>query len=111
MSISADTGDRGVNRAFTDQAILEVVLQALRTTNLSRDPASQLEVSPDAAVFGPDSPLDSLGLLTLLLDVEEDLQHAGLTVCLSDDRAMSQQRSPFRTVASMVEYIGRVARE
>lgn len=101
----------GQERAFTDAEILAVVLQALRTTNLARDPASQLMVSPDAPVFGPGSPLDSLGLLTLLLDVEEDLQHAGCPVRLSDDRAMSQKRSPFRSVESLVEYIGHLARE
>lgn len=111
MPDSAHSGPGGVNRVLTDQAILDVILHALRTTNLSRDPASQLVVGPDAAVFGPDSPLDSMGLLTLLLDVEEDLQHAGSAVCLSDDRAMSQVRSPFRSVATMVEYIGRLARE
>ena len=97
--------------SFGDAAILAVVLQALHTTNLARDPASQLVVSPEAAVFGPGSPLDSLGLLTLLLDIEEDLQRAGCPVRLSDDRAMSQKRSPFRSVASLVEYIGRLARE
>ena len=98
-------------RVFSDADILTVVLQSLRTTNLSRDPASQLTVSADAPVFGPGSPLDSLGLLTLLLDVEEDLQLAGCPVRLSDDRAMSQKRSPFRSVESLVEYIGRLARE
>lgn len=99
------------DRVFTDADILAVVLQSLKTTNLARDPASQLAVSPEAPVFGPGSPLDSLGLLTLLLDVEEDLQHAGCPVRLSDDRAMSQKRSPFRTVESLVDYIGRIARE
>lgn len=99
------------HRLFTDADILAVVLQSLKTTNLARDPASQLAVSPEAPVFGPGSPLDSLGLLTLLLDVEEDLQHAGCQVRLSDDRAMSQKRSPFRTVESLVDYIGRIARE
>jgi acyl carrier protein len=98
------------DRALTDAAILEVVLGAMRTLNLARDAASQLVVAPDASVFGPGSPLDSLGLLNLLLDIEEDLQRAGCHVVLSDDRAMSQKRSPFRSVASLVEYIGQVSR-
>lgn len=102
---------RSVSRVLTDDVILGVVLQAMRTTNLSRNAESQLAVAPDAAIFGPSSPLDSLGLLTLLLDIEEDLQAAGATVRLSDDRAMSQTRSPFRSVESLVDYIGRIARD
>jgi acyl carrier protein len=98
-------------RVPTDGAILEVVLQAMRTTNAARPASSHLTVSLDAALFGPGSPLDSLGLLTLLLDIEDDMQRAGYPVQLSDDRAMSQTRSPFRSVSSLVDYIGRIARE
>ena len=86
--------------------IQEIVLNAMRTANLARAEDSQLIVSPTATLFGPESSLDSLGLLSLLLDVEEALQTAGCPVMLSDDRAMSQKRSPFRTVTTLVEYIG-----
>ncbi len=110
MSLSP-TPRRNTGRVITDEAILAVVMQAMRTMNAARPPASSLVVSPDAALFGPDSPLDSLGLLTLLLDIEEDMQRAGCPVLLSDDRAMSQTRSPFRSVSTLVDYIGRIARE
>jgi acyl carrier protein len=101
----------GTNGALTNDAILAVVLQAMRNTNMARSTESQLTVAPDAAIFGPSSPLDSLGLLTLLLDIEEDMQAAGVAVQLSDDRAMSQTRSPFRSVASLVEYISGLPRD
>jgi acyl carrier protein len=91
---------------FTQADIEAVVLQAMRTANLARDSAAQLRVAADAAIFGPDSPLDSLGLVALLLDIEEGLRDMGCDVVLSDERAMSQKRSPFRTVASLTTYIG-----
>ena len=75
-----------------------MVLQAMRATNQARDEASQLVVSAEAPIFGPDSSLDSLGLVGLLLDVEEGLQAIGCDVVLSDERAVSQKRSPFRNV-------------
>lgn len=84
-----------------------IVLAALRNVNLSRDPAAQLQVSDQAPIFGPESPLDSLGLVALLLDIEDELAANGCPVLLSDDRAMSQKRSPFRTVESLVDYIQR----
>ena len=92
-------------------AVQDVVLQAMRTVNLARDPAAQLVVSADAAVFGPASPLDSLGLVALLLDIEEGLQAIGYDITLSDERAVSQKRSPFRSVQSLVEYIVALVRE
>jgi len=97
--------------AISDDAIREVVLQAMRSTNEARDAASQLVVSADAPIFGSDSSLDSLGLVGLLLDVEEGLQAIGCDVVLSDERAVSQKRSPFRNVPSLVSYISTLARE
>ena len=38
--------------------------------------------------------LDSLGLVSLLIDIEDSLRDAGIDVMLSDARAMSQKRSP-----------------
>ena len=86
-----------------------IVLQAMRATNLARDTAAQLEVSPGAPIFGADSPLDSLGLVGLLLDIEDALQSAGYSIVLSDERAVSRKHSPFRTVDSLVAYIAALA--
>jgi len=111
MSVNPSGEDaEAIRLPIADEAIQEVVLQALRSVNLARDSSMQLVVSPDAPLFGPDSSLDSLGLVALLLDIEEALQALGCEVVLSDDRAMSQKRSPFRTVPSLVAYIGTIAR-
>jgi acyl carrier protein len=91
--------------------ILQVVLRAIEAANSSRDGQSQLEVSPDAPLFGAASPLDSLGLVALLIDIEEAFADRGHPVVLSDERALSQRRSPFRNVASLVEYIERLLTE
>jgi len=97
--------------AISDEAIREVVFQAMRATNEAREADNQLVVSADAPIFGPDSSLDSLGLVGLLLDVEEGLQAIGCNVVLSDERAVSQKRSPFRNVQSLVAYISTLAGE
>jgi acyl carrier protein len=109
MSVGFGEGTRAMG--ISDDQILEVVLQAMRATNQARDEASQLVVSADGPIFGPDSTLDSLGLVGLLLDVEEGLQAIGCDVVLSDERAVSQKRSPFRNVQSLVGYVSTLARE
>lgn len=88
--------------------ILEIVLGAISALNMARLQQAQLEVSPTAPVFGAPSPLDSLGLVALLIDIEEAFAREGHDIALSDERALSQQRSPFRNVPSLVNYIERL---
>lgn len=90
---------------MTEADIEALVLHAIGNLNLARRPEERLAVTPDAAVFGPGSPLDSLGLVSLLMDIEEALSDRGLAVTLSDARAMSQKASPFRNVRSLSAYI------
>jgi len=85
--------------------ILSIVLRVVEQGNLARVNAQQLEVSPTAPLFGPGSPLDSLGLVALLIDIEEAFDLAGHPVTLSDDRALSQTRSPFRDIPALVSYL------
>ncbi len=88
--------------------IRALVLDALALTNQGRVAGQQLEVSATAPIFGPPSPLDSLGLVTLLIDLEEACERAGHPVVLSDERALSETRSPFRDVPALVAYIARL---
>jgi hypothetical protein len=83
----------------------EIVLTAISNLNLARRPEDQLQVSPSAPVFGSGSPLDSMGLVSLIIDIEELLFEKGYPVTLSDERAVSQKRSPFKDVPAMVAYI------
>ena len=89
------------------EQIRTVVLRALENTNLTRDPAHQLTVSLEAPIFGPASSLDSLGLVALLIDIEEALQDAGCDITFSDGHAMSETHSPFRDVPTLVDYVAR----
>ena len=109
--MSLASGNEHRSSEITDDAIREVVLTAMRNANEARDAASQLAIAADAPIFGPDSSLDSLGLVGLLLDIEEGLQEIGCDVVLSDERAVSQKRSPFRSVQSLVSYVSTLAKE
>ncbi len=85
--------------------IIKIILQAIEQLNMSREPDQQLTVEPEAAIFGADSPLDSLGLVALVIDIEEALADEGAEVSLSDEKTMSQKQSPFRTVTTLAAFI------
>jgi len=84
--------------------ILQLVYLSVDEINFELD--SKLEKIESENLFSADSKLDSMGLVNFIVDVEERIQdHFKLELTLADDKAMSQIRSPFRTIASLVDYI------
>ncbi len=65
-----------------------------------------LELGRDCHLFGENGVLDSLGLVTLIVDLEERLEESfSRPFILANEKAMSQKRSPFLTVGGLEDYI------
>ena len=63
-------------------------------------------ISAETCLFGEGSDLDSMGIVHLIVDVEARLHQAyGASWILADERALSRNRSPFRTIGSLCQYI------
>lgn len=64
------------------------------------------------ALLGSDGILDSMGLVSLIVAVEQDVEDEfGREITIADAKAMSQKNSPFRTIGSLVEYIEKLLNE
>jgi acyl carrier protein len=60
----------------------------------------------DTVLFGADAVLDSLGLVNVVVAVEEKLLETyGRDIWLTDERALIQAESPYRTVETLGRYI------
>jgi acyl carrier protein len=63
-------------------------------------------VSDDTVLVGKDAVLDSLGVVSLIVEVEQKLEAThGVSVTLANDRAMSQRNSPFRTIGVLTDHL------
>lgn len=94
------------NTALDRAAVQTIVLRALEILNEERAADDQLVVGPHTRLFGADAELDSLALVSVIVDVEQMVSDAaGTEVSLTDDRAMSQEVSPFTDVAALTDYI------
>jgi acyl carrier protein len=83
-----------------------IIFQALKHINEERAPAEQLKIDVNTRLFGADAELDSLSLVSIIVDVENDISElVGHEISLTDDRAMSQKVSPFSDVNSLTAYI------
>src|SRR4051812_10174340 len=105
-----DVREKGRHMVATAE-LQDIVFAAMSAANLNRADDAQMAIGPEAPIFGPGSPLDSLGLVSLLMDIEDGLAQLGINVTLSDARAMSRKRSPFRDVPELVTFMTELLRE
>jgi acyl carrier protein len=86
--------------------IAALVLSSLQGVLSRKDGAPPELTGESTYLIGSGSLLDSLGLVTLIVDLEQRLEDEyGISLTLADERAMSQKNSPFRTVRSLADYI------
>ncbi len=69
-------------------------------------------IGEDTVLVGNDAVLDSLGVVQLIVEVEQRVeQHHSISVTLANDKAMSARNSPFRTIGVLTDHVIATAQE
>jgi len=86
------------------QEIVDLIIETAR--ELGEDELTfPDDLSGDTRLFGKEGVLDSMGLVTLIIAVEQAIEDRfDKAVALADEKALSQSRSPYRSVATLAEY-------
>ena len=72
----------------------------------------KLAKEPDTLLMDEGSELDSLGLVNLIVSIEEKLEEQlNLDITFADERALTQEISPFKSIANLRDYINNLASE
>ena len=88
------------------KTIENLIITSVKEINEQLPQEQQLGQSTKTVLFGKDGKLDSLGLVTLLVIIEQNIEEEfDVSITIADERAMSQKHSPFRTLGSLVDYI------
>jgi len=83
-----------------------LVRNALQELNEELQYESLEEVSEKTPIFGGEESIDSLSLVSLIVNLESEIQSVfGSQTILSDERAMSVRNSPYRTAGSLVAFV------
>jgi len=89
----------------TNQDIQQLIFEALKMLNCARNEEDKIPISPETPLFGNNGYLDSMELVSLLIDLEESFLSKGVRLALSDERAMSEIYSPYRDIPSLSHFI------
>jgi hypothetical protein len=86
--------------------VYELVCKVISDFNTDLDAKIDLVNGRNTRLFGGDAPLNSLELVTLIVNIEEALELAlGHSITLANERAMSRRLSPFSTIGLLADYI------
>jgi len=94
------------------EKITQVIFRVIDEINRELAENQRIGKSMATALLGKSAVLDSLGLVNLIVMVEEEIEEQfGVNITLADERAISQERSPFRTIGTLVEYTNMLLKE
>jgi D-alanine--poly(phosphoribitol) ligase subunit 2 len=97
---------------MTTPDILQLLLRSAEDMNPSLTSPIDIKKGADAALFGPQGALDSMGLVRFVGEIEAVIEdETGVSVVLASERAMSQRRSPFLTIGSLAAYVEDLLKE
>jgi acyl carrier protein len=101
-----------MSKVMIDRTVaIEIVLSALRDA-VNQNGSDASGVTDETVIVGPGAVIDSIGVVSLIVDIEQRLEmDHQVSVTLANDRAMSQRNSPFRTAAVLADHILATERE
>lgn len=88
-----------MNKLRTEELVIECIKRQLSSEQ------SDVVLNKDTQLIGTNRILDSMGLVSLLIDIETALNEEDIDVSIMSENAMSFKVSPFRTIGSLINYI------
>ena len=86
--------------------IFEIIAEAIAELNEELEYEELETVTADTPIFGGESGIDSLSLVSLVVEVEANVNEAfDANVTLADEKAMSSRNSPYRNVAAFTDFV------
>ena len=92
--------------------IIEIIVSAANELNDEEEISLAGELTPSTRLFGENGVLDSMGLVSLVVAVEQAIdEELNASVSLADEKALSQKNSPYQTIETLAEYAEKLIKE
>jgi acyl carrier protein len=90
----------------------EIVIESLNEVFAQTGTPVPQSLVEDTVLVGNDPVLDSLGVVQLIVEVEQRVeQRHDIAITLANDKAMSARNSPFRTIGVLTDHVVTTAQE
>lgn len=94
------------------ERLVRAIYAAVDELNGQLPKGVRVERAPDAPLYGKGGKLESIDLVGFIIEVEEKVKEEfGVSITIADERAVSEQNSPFLTVGTLTEYVAGLLKE
>jgi acyl carrier protein len=81
--------------------IKTLIIDSIKEFNLTADDKIETE-----KIYGDGSPLDSMGLVNLIVLLENNIEDVfSKSISLTSEKALSQKRSPFQNIETLSNFV------
>lgn len=95
-----------------NKRVIRVIFSAVDDINQHLPKERQLKKSVDTILFDKSGNLDSLGLVNLIVALEERIKEEfGIITNLADEKTMSPESSPFKSIRTLADYVSLLLEE
>ena len=97
---------------MTRNEINQVVLSTFKRVISDNGKTIDKEPDVETPVMGSDSSFDSVDVVSFIVALEQVLEDDhNISITLADDRALSQEVSPFKSIGTISDYIEKLVNE
>ena len=86
------------------EEITDIIYKCAEELNRQLPEEGKIILEESAAIVGENSPLDSLGLVMLMVSIEEHITHLGVSISILEMFTASD-KPPFLTLGEMSEWL------
>lgn len=88
------------------EIISKLVFDCINQYQEELDNKIDISEGEQTRLFGGNGQLDSLALVSLIVNIEEAIEtELGVSLILADEKAMSRRTSPFSRISNLIDYI------
>lgn len=92
-----------------ENKIKTIIVKSIKEFNATADQEEILSIKDENEIiqlYGSDTSLDSMGLVSLIVLIENNIEdELGKVISIVSEKALSQKRSPFQDSVSLCDFI------
>jgi len=94
------------------ERILAIILAEVGAINETSAKPMREEICESTHLIGGGGAMDSISLVSMIVAIEQQVEdELGCAISITSDRAMSQTKSPFRTIGSLTDWVLQLVQE